>query len=261
MDHRIPRRTAVGVAVMSAACAACTRYGPPAPPEQEPQAAAGEVLGKAKEVPVGGGVVYKDAKVVVTQPATGEFKGYSAVCTHQGCLVAAVVDGTINCDCHGSKFNLDGTVSTGPATTPLPARQVTVNEGGELVLGGAAEEPPAATTTEEVPETTTEVPPEPADPPPPAAGLAATGDIPVGGGKVFENEQVVITQPVAGDFKAFSAVCTHQGCLVGDVSGGTINCACHGSKFGLDGSVANGPASTPLPGRAVKVSGDQISLA
>jgi len=260
MDHRIPRRTAVGVAVMGAACAACTRYGPPSAPADENAVAAGEVLGKAKEVPVGGGVVYKDAKVVVTQPDTGQYRGFSAVCTHQGCLVAAVKDGTINCDCHGSKFKLDGTVETGPATTPLPARQVTVNEGGELVLGAAEEEPPAATTTEELPETTTEVPPEP-EQPPPAAGLAATGDIPVGGGTVFENEQVVITQPVAGDFKAFSAVCTHQGCVVADVSGGTINCACHGSKFGLDGAVANGPATTPLPSRAVKVSGDQISLA
>ncbi len=259
MDHRIPRRTAVGAAVMGAACAACTRYGPPAPPAPQEQAASGEVLGKAKEVPVGGGVVYKDAKVVVTQPATGEFAGFSAVCTHQGCLVASVKDGTINCDCHGSRFALDGTVQTGPATAPLPARQVSVNEGGELVLGGAAE-PPAPPTTEEPPATTTEVPPEP-EQPPPAAGLAATGDIPVGGGTVFENEQVVITQPAAGDFRAFSAVCTHQGCLVADVSGGTINCACHGSKFGLDGSVANGPASTPLPSRAVKVSGDQISLA
>jgi Rieske Fe-S protein len=49
--------------------------------------------------------------------------------------------------------------------------------------------------------------------------------------------------------------------VVADVAGGTINCNCHGSKFGLDGSVSNGPAVDPLPPVAVKVSGDQISLA
>jgi Rieske Fe-S protein len=263
MSQAIPRRAAVGFAVVGAACAACTRYGAPgaAPPatDAKPKLVA-EVLGKADDVPVGGGVVFRDAKVVVTQPATGQFKGFSAVCTHQGCLVAEVKDGTINCDCHGSKFTLDGAVETGPATTPLPPEQVGVNADGELVLGGAQAETTAPGTTE--PGTTE--PPAPTEPPPPAdppAGLAATGDVPVGGGLILTDEQLVITQPTAGEFKGFSAVCTHQGCLVGEVKGGTIICDCHGSRFGLDGSVANGPATAPLPERAVKVTGDQISLA
>jgi Rieske Fe-S protein len=264
MSHQIPRRAAVGFAVVGAACAACTRYGAPAG-QPAPEAAAktaGAVLGKADDVPVGGGVVFRDAKIVVTRPADGEFKGFSAVCTHQGCLVAEVRDGSIVCDCHGSTFTLDGAVETGPATKPLPARQVSVNDEGELVAGAAAPaettEPP---TTEGTVETTVEEPP-----PPPATtdapgGLAVTGDIPVGGGKVFPGDEVVVTQPTPGEFKAFSAVCTHQGCLVNDVTGGTINCGCHGSRFGLDGSVAQGPATKPLPKRGVKVTGDQISLA
>ncbi|MGW5353065.1 Rieske (2Fe-2S) protein [Streptomyces sp. NPDC004031] len=92
--------------------------------------------------------------------------------------------------------------------------------------------------------------------------LVKTSDIPVGGGKVFADQKVVVTQPTAGQFKGFSAVCTHQGCTVIDVSGGTINCPCHGSKFKVaDGSVAHGPATSPLPSKAVTVSGDGITLA
>ncbi|MFM9371152.1 Rieske (2Fe-2S) protein [Streptomyces sp. Da 82-17] len=91
--------------------------------------------------------------------------------------------------------------------------------------------------------------------------LAKTSDIPEGGGKIFKDEGVVVTQPTAGDFKAFSATCTHQGCVVRDVSGGTINCACHGSKFAVaDGSVKHGPATKPLPGAKIEVSGDEIKL-
>ncbi|WP_127360328.1 Rieske (2Fe-2S) protein [Actinacidiphila soli] len=92
--------------------------------------------------------------------------------------------------------------------------------------------------------------------------LAKTSDIPSGGGTVFADQKVVVTQPTAGEFKAFSAVCTHQGCIVKDVSGGTINCPCHGSKFKIaDGSVANGPATRPLPAANIKVSGDSVTLA
>ncbi|MFI6818154.1 Rieske (2Fe-2S) protein [Nonomuraea sp. NPDC050328] len=91
--------------------------------------------------------------------------------------------------------------------------------------------------------------------------LASAGDIPEGGGKIFKDAKVVVTQPTAGEFKCFSAVCTHQGCTVGSVSGGTINCPCHGSKFDIaDGSVANGPASEPLPEKKIKVEGDTITL-
>jgi len=92
-------------------------------------------------------------------------------------------------------------------------------------------------------------------------GLAKTSDIPVGGGKVFADAGVVVTQPTAGQFKGFSSVCTHLGCTVADVSGGTINCHCHGSQFKVaDGSVAHGPATAPLPAKQVSVSGGEITL-
>jgi Rieske Fe-S protein len=105
-------------------------------------------------------------------------------------------------------------------------------------------------------------PPEPPPPPPPAApALAKVSDIPVGGGKIFAEKGVVITQPERGKIRAFSVTCTHQGCPVNEVADGTINCPCHGSQFKVsDGSVANGPAPKGLAKMNVKVEGGSIRL-
>ncbi|MFC4504716.1 MULTISPECIES: Rieske (2Fe-2S) protein [Streptomyces] len=97
-----------------------------------------------------------------------------------------------------------------------------------------------------------------------AAGsaLTTTSEIPEGGGKVFESEKVVVTQPTAGTYKAFSAVCTHQGCAVKSIADGVINCPCHNSNFSVeDGSVKSGPATSALPEVKITVSGDSITLA
>ncbi|MFB8772571.1 Rieske (2Fe-2S) protein [Streptomyces broussonetiae] len=96
----------------------------------------------------------------------------------------------------------------------------------------------------------------------PGQELTRTSDVPVGGGTIFKDEQVVVTQPAEGEFKAFSSVCTHQRCTVADVSDGTINCACHGSRFSIeDGSVQNPPATRPLPEKQITVDGNSIRLA
>ncbi|MFE6158226.1 Rieske (2Fe-2S) protein [Streptomyces sp. NPDC056486] len=106
--------------------------------------------------------------------------------------------------------------------------------------------------------------PSDAEKPGGAAGavLAKTSEIPVGGGKIFKEEGVVVTQPTEGEFKAFSNRCTHKQCPVTSVEGGTINCPCHGSKFAItDGSVKASPAPKPLPAAEIKVEGDSITLA
>ncbi|WP_181796565.1 Rieske (2Fe-2S) protein [Streptomyces sp. WELS2] len=92
--------------------------------------------------------------------------------------------------------------------------------------------------------------------------LARTADIPEGGGRVFKDQGVVVTQPTAGTYKAFSAECTHQGCAVGSVAHGMIVCPCHGSEFSVaDGSVKKGPATKGLAPARITVSGDDIRLA
>ncbi|MFC4061954.1 Rieske (2Fe-2S) protein [Planomonospora corallina] len=95
-----------------------------------------------------------------------------------------------------------------------------------------------------------------------SGALAKTSDIPEGGGKVFKDAKVVVTQPSAGQFKCFSSVCTHQGCDVGGVEGTDIVCPCHNSRFSIaDGSVTNGPANKPLEEKQITVQGDSITLA
>ena len=93
------------------------------------------------------------------------------------------------------------------------------------------------------------------------SALATTGEIPVGSGKIFTSEKVVVTQPNSGDFKAFSAVCTHMGCIVSTISNGTIDCPCHGSQYSIStGAVVGGPAPSPLAAQTIKVTGSNIFL-
>ena len=95
-----------------------------------------------------------------------------------------------------------------------------------------------------------------------ANAIATTSDVPSGGGVIVQDAGVVITQPKAGEFKGFSSTCTHMGCPLDNVSGGTINCICHGSEFSIsDGSVVRGPATSPLPAKQITVKGSDISLA
>lgn len=97
-----------------------------------------DAIANVSEIEVGGGVIIEDADVVITQPDEGSFVGLSARCTHRGCLLSdvSVSDGLINCasDCgHGSQFDLEGGVVTGPATEPLPEVEVRV-DGDSIVL-------------------------------------------------------------------------------------------------------------------------------
>lgn len=151
-DHRsLTRRRALGATALGAGVpilAACSgdddpsdaaSSTPTSEPTSEPSDTASESdsvaprdpakqLVATDDVPVGGGVILSDAKVVVTQPAEGEFKAFSAVCTHAQCVVSSI-DSSILCACHGSRYALEnGAVLAGPATAPLPAVDVAVRD-------------------------------------------------------------------------------------------------------------------------------------
>jgi Rieske Fe-S protein len=119
---------AVGVAVPI--LAACGSSGSSDDASVEGVTASDDSI-KTSDVPVGGGAIFPDAKIVVTQPTAGEFKAFSSTCTHAGCAVNKVADGTIDCPCHGSKYSItDGSVQTGPAPRALAEKTVTLDPSG-----------------------------------------------------------------------------------------------------------------------------------
>ncbi|WP_099038884.1 ubiquinol-cytochrome c reductase iron-sulfur subunit [Mycobacterium neglectum] len=139
-DLGVPRQKVLigaGLGLVASVLAACTTYGKKPEASGDTATTGGtaaeldNVITTTTDVPVGSGVIV--GEVVVTQAAAGDFKGFSSTCTHAGCTLNEVVDGTINCPCHGSKFNLDGSVAQGPATKPLESKAVEV-QGDSIVL-------------------------------------------------------------------------------------------------------------------------------
>ncbi len=153
MSDPLSRRTALavtGLGIGAPALAACgssdsgassapptgsdTTSAAPSSSSGSGSSAAGDDLGPASAVPAGGGKIFKDQNVVVTQPTAGTFKAFSATCTHMGCQVATISGGEIHCPCHGSAYSIkDGSVVGGPAPQPLPEKQVT-EQGGNLIV-------------------------------------------------------------------------------------------------------------------------------
>ena len=100
----------------------------------DPEPASGTTITATKDVPVGGGTIFPDQELVVTQPTEGEFHCFTAVCTHMGCIVSSVQLGGIRCECHGSAYSIeDGTAVNPPATEPLEEFPITV-EGGTITI-------------------------------------------------------------------------------------------------------------------------------
>ncbi|WP_018156100.1 Rieske (2Fe-2S) protein [Demetria terragena] len=153
-NTRLTRRGVVtGVAVVGsatglAACGSGEEEGSPAS-ENQPSSAAAEPSSAAKssaggdsggvsvaasKVPMGGGFIDEKNKIVVTQPAKGEFKAFSAVCPHQGCVVDQVKDNEIGCPCHASTFDgSTGERTGGPAKKGLDAKKATV-DGDQITV-------------------------------------------------------------------------------------------------------------------------------
>ncbi|MFU8853500.1 Rieske (2Fe-2S) protein [Micromonospora sp. SL1-18] len=142
---------AVGTAVVLAACGSDEETSPtsgggptsggptsggPGATSSDPgvSASAGEAIARTTDIPVGGGEIFASKGVVVTQPHAGQFKGFSPICTHQGCPVSRIEGDTIICTCHNSRFSIvDGSVKMGPATRPLPPKNIKVT-GDQISL-------------------------------------------------------------------------------------------------------------------------------
>lgn len=125
--------------------------------------------------------------------------------------------------------------------------------------GGSSSSDTAAKSSDSAPPSSASTSPSQSAPAAGGAALAKTADVPVGGGFIDAAAKIVVTQPTAGTYKGFTAICTHQGCTVNKVDKGVIICPCHGSQYSAtDGSVKGGPAPKPLAEIAVKVDGDSI---
>jgi Rieske Fe-S protein/uncharacterized membrane protein YphA (DoxX/SURF4 family) len=123
----------------------------------------------------------------------------------------------------------------------------------------AATAPPLSTAP-----TPTTAPPvsRPAPAPAGMTTLGPTSAVPVGGAAAFTDPSTgdpgFVVQPATGEFLAFDATCTHEGCPV-RYAGATFTCPCHGAQFdSATGRVLKGPASSPLRRIELKVIGSTL---
>jgi cytochrome b6-f complex iron-sulfur subunit len=162
-------------------------------------------------------------------------------------------------------------MTTDEQIAALPRRQVLCGIMATAILGataacsGSQEETPSGGSTTGG---ATTAPAQPGGTTPAQPGgnaLASAAQVPVGGGTIVngpDGTPIVIVQPTAGEFKAYDARCTHMGTTVDAPQNGVMTCPNHGSRFNAtDGSVANGPAGSPLKSVNIAVNGDSITLA
>jgi len=151
-------------------------------------------------------------------------------------------------------------VAPSPSPTSTAPATSAPNAGGPAT-GQSGAAAPAPTTL--VPSSTTSPPPtQPAPAPAGFTTLGPTSAVPVGGAAAFTDptsgDAGFVVQPSAGQFVAFDASCTHEGCPV-RYAGTTFTCPCHGAQFdSATGQVLKGPANTPLRRIAVRVIGSTL---
>jgi nitrite reductase/ring-hydroxylating ferredoxin subunit len=132
-----------------------------------------------------------------------------------------------------------------PESTPTPSASTKPKKSAKPKASASATSKPTATTK--------------AGPKPSGTEMGPSSDVKVGGCKIYDKQKVVVTQPTAGKYYAFSAVCTHQECLLVDCEGGKLNCPCHASTFDMTTGVPDSPpAVDPLPKKKVTVAGGKV---
>jgi nitrite reductase/ring-hydroxylating ferredoxin subunit len=203
----------------------------------EPAQAKDISLGKAALIKVGAAKVFTIAgsRILVYRVSTAKYVGFIASCPHDATkfLVANVKAGKVSCPKDKSVFSATtGKKASGPSTKSLKRVPLKVAKGVLIASLAAAPIPvPSASATTSGEE------------------LVSSAKVPVGGGlKVSSSRgEIMVVQPSAGKFAAFSTICNHAGCAVSRVTAKAIICECHGSEFSTsNGSVAKGPATQAL---------------
>lgn len=143
--------------------------------------------------------------------------------------------------------------TAGPSATSAPPTSAAPSSAAPSSASPTSASPSSATPSSPAPSSSA---------PAPSGPNVAAADVPVGSGVILkEPDNYVITQPTKGDYKAFTSICTHQGCPVAEVRGKSIVCNCHGSEFSIeDGSVLKDPAEEPLKEFPTQVSGNKVYI-
>lgn len=234
-------------------------------------------VGAVEDFPLGVWRLNPGARALITRDARGLY-AFSALCTHEQCVVNEPdASGTTECVCHGSRFDGNGRVMRGPAVTALRRFSVSVT-GGRVCVDPATRvaedfravipDPDAGVLDagpRDVPRTDGPTDTGPVDTGPRDTGVDVdlcsrgvnVGPVTmfaVGTWTLLRMRGLIIGRDARGLF-AYSALCTHQGCVVNSVDAmtGVSICTCHSSRFDGQGQPTAGPAREPLPFYPVRV--------
>jgi nitrite reductase/ring-hydroxylating ferredoxin subunit len=196
-------------------------------------------LGKATDIKVGAAKLFTIAgsRILVFRPSTSKYTGLIASCPHDATnlLASHVKSARVTCPKDKSAFSAStGKRISGPSTKSMRTVPIKVTNGFLIAtLAAAATASPTPTPSNS------------------ASGeeLIKSARVPVAGGVKVGSRlgQILVVQPTAGVFAAFSVICNHAGCAVSQVTASAIICPCHGSEFSTaNGAVSKGPATQAL---------------
>lgn len=196
-------------------------------------------LGKATDIKVGAAKLFTIAgsRILVFRSSTSRYSGLIASCPHDATnlLASHVKSARVTCPKDKSAFNAStGRRISGPSTKSMRTVPIKVTNGFLIAtLAAAATASPTPTPSNS------------------AAGeeIVKSARVPVGGGIKVDTKrgEIMVVQPTAGSFAAFSVICNHGGCAVSRATATAIICTCHGSEFSTaNGSVIQGPATKAL---------------
>ncbi|HUJ28013.1 MAG TPA: Rieske (2Fe-2S) protein [Myxococcales bacterium] len=210
-------------------------------------------------VPKGGSVLlHVDASdylgrrvsLLVANTSSQGLRAYQGYCTHSGCELSWVDrDDSVECPCHLSRFSVDGAVTHPPATLDLDTYPVKQSSDGQTLIvavqSGLAPFPAPSNGVVTFP-------------------VSSYPTLQAVGGSVSNHAYdveypLLVIRSDAQTVLGFDARCPHLGCAVQGV-GQVIICPCHGSLFGLDGTVKQGPATANLRGLDTTFDGSFVSV-